>query len=108
MTRSCSNWIESGQLNYARESAVAVDLDESEELGENFSAVESHVAGNIWQVLVEPDEQVKKGQTVIIIESMKMEIEVMAPFAGKVSEIRHQAGAQVSAGQSLLILEQTL
>jgi urea carboxylase len=101
-------WIESGQLNYARESAVAVDLDESEELGENFSAVESHVAGNIWQVLVEPDEQVKKGQTVIIIESMKMEIEVMAPFAGKVSEIRHQAGAQVSAGQSLLILEQTL
>jgi urea carboxylase len=68
-------------------------------------AVESHVAGNIWQVLVEPGQQVNAGDVVMILEAMKMELEVTASESGTVAAISQKAGAQVYAGQRLLIID---
>ena len=62
--------------------------------------VPSPVAGTILKFVAPEGSQVKKGDTVIMIESMKMELEVKAPEAGKISYTVH-TGDQVQAGQTL-------
>ena len=65
--------------------------------------VPSPVAGTLLRHAVAPGSQVKKGDTVIIIESMKMELEVKAPEAGTIN-FTVQPGTQVQAGQTLATL----
>ena len=62
--------------------------------------VPSPVAGTILKFVAPEGSQVKKGDTVIMIESMKMELEVKAPESGKISYTVH-TGDQVQAGQTL-------
>ena len=62
--------------------------------------VPSPVAGTILKFVAPEGSQVKKGDTVIMIESMKMELEVKAPEAGKIS-YTVKTGDQVQAGQTL-------
>ena len=49
-------------------------------------------------------DSVEEGQVVAVLESMKMEIEVTAPEAGKVVRIARQEGQQINAGQAVMIL----
>jgi oxaloacetate decarboxylase alpha subunit len=65
--------------------------------------VPSPVAGTILKHVVSDGAQVKKGDTVIMIESMKMELEVKAPESGKISFVC-KTGDQVQAGQKLATL----
>lgn len=44
--------------------------------------IPSSVAGSVWQILASPDSKVAAGETILILESMKLEIEVAAPLAG--------------------------
>ena len=97
-------WIESGQANFSADSDMMLETGEEEELPDHHKAVESLVSGNVWQMLVNEGEQVKAGQPLLIIESMKMEIEVLAPHAGVVINVCREAGQQVRAGQRLLVL----
>ncbi|HSH73556.1 MAG TPA: urea carboxylase [Methylophilaceae bacterium] len=98
-------WIASGQANYSNESElVAADTDELV-LSENSRAVASHVAGNLWQVKVKEGDTVVEGDAVVIVESMKMEITVAAPFSGKVSRVLCHEGGSVAAGQNLFVIE---
>ncbi|SEM91346.1 urea carboxylase [Gemmobacter aquatilis] len=69
------------------------------------SGVESPIPGNLWKFVVEPGAQVAAGQTVAIIESMKMEITVAAPAAGRLRECRAAPGRMVRAGDVIAILE---
>ncbi|GAK22333.1 urea carboxylase [Vibrio sp. JCM 19052] len=95
-------WEESGQADF-----VATEIEQSSvktELAEGQEAIESHVAGNIWQVLVEPGQTVKENEVVMILEAMKMELEVTASVSGVVDSICHDAGAQVHAGEPLLVV----
>ncbi|MCL9773566.1 urea carboxylase [Vibrio methylphosphonaticus] len=95
-------WEASGQANF-----VATEIEQSlvqTELEEGQEAIESHVAANIWQVLVEPGQHVKENDVVMILEAMKMELEVTASVAGIVDSICHDAGAQVHAGEPLLVV----
>jgi oxaloacetate decarboxylase alpha subunit len=62
--------------------------------------VPSPVAGTLLRYAVSEGAQVKKGDTVIIIESMKMELEVKAPADGKISFVV-QTGSQIAQGQTL-------
>ena len=62
--------------------------------------VPSPVAGTLLRYAVSEGAQVKKGDTVIIIESMKMELEVKAPADGKISFVV-QPGTQIAQGQTL-------
>ena len=61
--------------------------------------------GNIWKVLVQPGDDVSAGQTLVIVEAMKMELAIAAPCAGRVKRIACQAGRAVSPGDTLLWLE---
>jgi len=60
---------------------------------------------NVWQVLVQPGVQVQKGDQLVILEAMKMEIPVTAPASGTVKSVLCAAGKQVLPGQNLVILE---
>jgi oxaloacetate decarboxylase (Na+ extruding) subunit alpha len=66
--------------------------------------VPSPLAGNIFKVLVSPGQQVEEGDTVIILEAMKMETEISAPKSGVVGSISVKEGDSVQVGQSLLTL----
>jgi urea carboxylase len=98
-------WRESGQAEYASDLTVAEAAPDSElDLPENGRAIASHVAGNVWKVEVEDGSLVKQGDTLVIVESMKMEFAVMAPCDGRIHKVFCREGGQVSAGQDLLVL----
>jgi len=61
--------------------------------------------GTIKQILVAPGDSVKRGQTVIIMESMKMELTIAAHRDGVVKRIPVEQGGQVEKGMRLLELE---
>jgi urea carboxylase len=62
------------------------------------------VSGSVWQVEVEEGAMVKAGQTLLVLESMKMEIPVQAPCDGVVSQMLLEPGSRVSAGKALVVL----
>ncbi|WP_137170348.1 sodium-extruding oxaloacetate decarboxylase subunit alpha [Marinomonas sp. FW-1] len=66
--------------------------------------VPSPLAGNIFKVLVSSGQQVNEGDTVMILEAMKMETEISAPKSGVVGSINVKEGDSVQVGQSLLTL----
>lgn len=60
--------------------------------------------GQVIKVLVAADEQVERGQTLVILEAMKMEIRVSAPRSGHVAQVFIQEGQVVDRGQRLVEL----
>jgi urea carboxylase len=97
-------WIESGQAHFESEEA-APELGDDAPLATGQTAVESHIAGNLWQVQVEVETRVKAGDVLVILESMKMEIPLLAPCDGLVKDIRVQPGSPVRAGQRVMVIE---
>jgi acetyl-CoA carboxylase biotin carboxyl carrier protein len=69
------------------------------------SDVEAHITGTVWKVEVEVGDTVAEGDTVVILESMKMEMPVEAEDAGVVREIRCEEGQSVSEGDTLVVLD---
>ncbi len=98
-------WKASGQAEYLSESAGMEVAAERIELPEGARTVASHVPGNIWKVVATPGARVKKGDTLVIIESMKMEFAVPAPCDGQVLSVLAGEGSQVGAGIDLLVLQ---
>ncbi|QJD57962.1 urea carboxylase [Pseudomonas sp. gcc21] len=98
-------WIASGQADY-QSIEPAPEPEEDAPLEEGQHSVESHIAGNLWQVQVEPGAAVKAGDVLVILESMKMEIPLTAPHDGIVREVRAQPGSAVRAGQRVVVLEE--
>jgi acetyl-CoA carboxylase biotin carboxyl carrier protein len=70
-----------------------------------MAAVEAHITGTVWKVEVDVGDEVDEGDTVVILESMKMEMPVEAEDAGTVSEIRCEEGQSVSEGDVLVVLD---
>ena len=67
--------------------------------------IESDVTGTVWKIEVEEGASVSEGQTLIILESMKMEIPVLASDDGKVAEIMVDEEEPVSEGQVVVVLD---
>jgi acetyl-CoA carboxylase biotin carboxyl carrier protein len=67
--------------------------------------VEAHITGTVWKIEVKVGDQVDEGDTVVILESMKMEMPVEAEDPGKVAEVRCEEGQSVSEGDVLVVLE---
>ena len=63
--------------------------------------VKAELAGNLWKVVVKEGQQVSADETLMILESMKMEIPVNAPKAGRVTRIHIKEGESVQEGQLL-------
>jgi len=97
-------WREAGALEESFEPPAVVD-SEVAPLQDGQVAVDSELAGNLWQVPVSVGQSVAAGDVLLIIESMKMEIAVCAPCAGKVSELHVAPGSPVRAGQRLAVID---
>jgi acetyl-CoA carboxylase biotin carboxyl carrier protein len=67
--------------------------------------VEAHITGTVWKIECEVGDEVDEGDTVVILESMKMEMPVEAEDAGTVKEIRCAEGQAVNEGDTLVVLE---
>ena len=69
--------------------------------GSDVSEVTSQMPGAVFKVLAKPGDRVKSGQPVLILEAMKMEMEVASPVDGIVDGIKVSVGEQVATGQVL-------
>jgi acetyl-CoA carboxylase biotin carboxyl carrier protein len=67
--------------------------------------VEAHITGTVWKIECAVGQEVEEGDTLVILESMKMEMPVEAEDSGTVSEIRCEEGQSVSEGDVLVVLE---
>ena len=67
--------------------------------------IEAHITGTVWKIEVAVGDTVEEGDTVAILESMKMEMPVEAEDEGTVKEIRCEEGQAVSEGDTLIVLE---
>ena len=65
----------------------------------------AEMVANVWKVLVHEGDDVKEGDTLVILESMKMEIPVEATASGKVSEVGVQEGGVVQEGDVIAVIE---
>jgi acetyl-CoA carboxylase biotin carboxyl carrier protein len=63
------------------------------------TSVNAHITGTVWKIEVKVGDTVAEGQTVVILESMKMEMPVEAPAAGTVTAILVKEGQAVEEGQ---------
>jgi acetyl-CoA carboxylase biotin carboxyl carrier protein len=70
-----------------------------------MSEVEAHITGTVWKIEVKVGDAVDEGDTVVILESMKMEMPVEAEEPGTVTEILCEEGQAVNEGDPLLVLE---
>jgi acetyl-CoA carboxylase biotin carboxyl carrier protein len=66
--------------------------------------VQAHITGTVWKIEVKQGETVDEGQTLVIIESMKMEMPVESPVKGKVDQIAVAEGQAVDEGAVLLTI----
>ncbi len=95
-----ARWEAAGLAAYVDETVEAPTEDGA--LPEGAEPVECPIAGSVWKVLLaEPGTVVEAGQTLAVLESMKMEIPVEAPIAGTVVSVLCQEGQGVSPGQIL-------
>ena len=67
--------------------------------------VRAEITANVWQVRVEQDQAVARNDELVILESMKMEIPVVSPVAGRVAEIRVAPDSQVQEGDVLVVID---
>jgi urea carboxylase len=97
-------WEATGQIGYAAElPAPQMETDEAE-LPPQHVAVASPVSGSVWKIAVTAGQTVMAGELLIVIESMKMELPVVAPFDGVVSQVRCAEGRAVTVAQTLVVM----
>jgi len=98
-----ARWHANGQFNYEQKEVAEENHDS--DIPADATRVDSSVSGSVWQTAATIGQDVKAGDVLLILESMKMEINITAPCAGKVTHILKTDGARVQAGQTLVVLE---
>jgi urea carboxylase len=73
----------------------------SGDVPDGCEAVRSPMTANVWHVAVEPGQRVEAGQRILVLEAMKMEVEITAHTEGVVEMVHCARGAMVTAGQNL-------
>jgi len=67
--------------------------------------VEAEMVANVWKVLVAPGAAVSEGDTLVILESMKMEIPVEAPVSGTITAVNVAEGGVVQEGDVIAVID---
>jgi acetyl-CoA carboxylase biotin carboxyl carrier protein len=70
-----------------------------------MAGIDAHITGTVWKIEVTVGDAIEEGDTVVILESMKMEMPVEAEDEGTVKEILVEEGQAVSEGDTLVVLE---
>ncbi|HKX65483.1 MAG TPA: 5-oxoprolinase/urea amidolyase family protein [Rhizomicrobium sp.] len=98
-------WHEQGLDRFVSEEAAAAPDDD---VPAGFAPVHSATMGTVWKLEVQPGEKVREGQTLLVIETMKMESEIVAPASGVLKEWRCQPGRVVQAGQVVALIAEAV
>jgi acetyl-CoA carboxylase biotin carboxyl carrier protein len=72
---------------------------------DGMAEVKAELVGNLWKIVTEVGQAVEEDDTLMILESMKMEIPITSPLAGTVKEILVKEGDVVQEGQTVAIVE---
>jgi urea carboxylase len=94
-----ADWAARGLLSFTAADAAPAPDEDALGLGER--AILSPVPGSLWRVLVDHGQKINAGDVLMVIESMKMEIEVKAAVSGRVTRLSVEPGQPVRAGQRL-------
>ncbi len=97
-------WVSQGGCTYRLEKPAPRSSQRSAD-GHAGTVVRSPMPASVRTLQVSEGEQVEKGQTLLLLEAMKMEIRVKAPAAGKVAKIPVSAGQTVEKDQTLVEME---
>lgn len=98
-------WRDDGQFTFDAPD-VTENTAQVREIPAGSVPIDSAISGNVWKVEVQEGDTVSEGQTLLILESMKMEIGIEAEEAGTISKVWISTGQEVQAGQCLIWLEQ--
>lgn len=98
-----ARWHRDGQFNFSVEESEVVE--HKQDWPDDAIVIDSPVSGSVWQVAVEPGQLVAAGETLMILESMKMEIPIQAHGEGRVSKLLLSEGGRVTVGQALIVIE---
>jgi urea carboxylase len=96
-------WRLNGQAEWTSDELPA-DANAEQELPADCRYLSAVVPGSVWRMLVQPGDAVKVDDKLAILESMKMEIPLTAPFEGELLEWLVREGTAVAAGQHLAII----
>jgi urea carboxylase len=96
-------WEATGQIGYAADLPAAHE-ESPEDIQPGCVAVASPVSGSVWKISSAPGQAVKAGDTLVLVESMKMELPVTAPVDGIVTQLRCTEGRAVLVAQTLVVM----
>lgn len=96
-------WKDAGLLEFEANPA-SVDSDQMVDIPDGCVPVYSQVSGCVWQMCIQPSDCVDSGQTLMVLESMKMEIAINTPIAGELQTLLVAEGQQINAGQLVAVV----
>jgi len=73
--------------------------------GDDPVEVKAEVLGSLWRIVAEVGQRVEEDETIMVLESMKMEIPVTSPISGTVTALLAAKGEVVQEGQTVAIVE---
>ncbi len=88
-----------------RTEAAAPAVKENKPVAEGDKIIAAPITGKVLEVKVKVGDMVKKGQTVAVIEAMKLENEIQSAYDGKVVEIIAGKGDDIKNKEALIVLE---
>jgi urea carboxylase len=96
-------WAEQGLDQFVSEIKAAPR--ETATVPEGCTAVHAPIPGSVWKINVKAGQIVSKGETLVVLESMKMEFSITAPSDGTIRQIDVEEGQQVNAGQQVVCIK---
>jgi urea carboxylase len=97
-------WRLNGQLEVAGLPDMPEPDQVEHEVSEGFQAISAPMTASVFQISVEPGQHINVGQTVIVLDAMKIELAIGSPTSGVIEKILCKSGQMVNAGQQLAIL----
>ena len=101
-------WRAAGQAEYLAEPEPQDPTQSAPALPAGARTAATPVPGSVWKVLAQEGDAVAEGDTLLIIESMKMEFAITAPCAGRLVRLACREGSAVAAGQDLAVIQADL
>lgn len=83
---------------------VRKNIGEKESQPQNGSKVTAGTAGKVWKIVASEGDNIKRGDSILVLESMKMEIPVVAPCDGRVNKLFVREGDSVDMGQEIAVV----